>query len=221
MRNGLCGADVCSICVEWERLKVFMEKYKAKNLGFLVVSLAIVLTGCKTADTFKKESMTNISEWSDQLNTSIQSYTSESDTSESEKNAEPSSSKVSESENSVVASSYTAPDRFYFSDGSTVIDASAQKSLSILSAYLKSKAPEAQIRLEGHASTIEDGVEISREEALALSSVRAVAVKEYLVAVGIAANRIQTLAYGRERPVALGDSSAANSQNRRVEVSIK
>jgi peptidoglycan-associated lipoprotein len=36
-----------------------------------------------------------------------------------------------------------------------------------------------------------------------------------LVALGVSANRIQTISYGKERPVALGSNDGAWAQNRR------
>ncbi|HCI61681.1 MAG TPA: peptidoglycan-associated lipoprotein, partial [Erythrobacter sp.] len=38
----------------------------------------------------------------------------------------------------------------------------------------------------------------------------------YLVSIGIPANRIRTVSYGKERPVALGSNEAAWAQNRRA-----
>jgi peptidoglycan-associated lipoprotein len=40
-------------------------------------------------------------------------------------------------------------------------------------------------------------------------------VKNYLVALGVNANRIQTISYGKERPENAGHDEVAFSQNRR------
>ena len=64
--------------------------------------------------------------------------------------------------------------------------------------------------IEGHCD--ERG---TREYNLALGERRATAVKNYLVALGIDANRMQTISYGKERPAVLGDDEAAWAQNRR------
>lgn len=66
------------------------------------------------------------------------------------------------------------------------------------------------ISVEGHAD--ERG---TREYNLALGERRAVAVKNYLMALGVATNRLETISYGKERPVAVGNDESAWSQNRR------
>jgi peptidoglycan-associated lipoprotein len=54
----------------------------------------------------------------------------------------------------------------------------------------------------------------TREYNLALGNRRATAVKNALVALGVAASRIQTISYGKERPSVVGDNEAAWAQNR-------
>jgi peptidoglycan-associated lipoprotein len=46
---------------------------------------------------------------------------------------------------------------------------------------------------------------------------RALAIRAYLVGLGIAADRIQTKSYGEERPVAMGHNEEAWRLNRRGE----
>ena len=50
---------------------------------------------------------------------------------------------------------------------------------------------------------------------MALGERRASAVRDYLVALGIAPNRLATISYGKERPAVLGSNEYAWSQNRR------
>ena len=78
--------------------------------------------------------------------------------------------------------------------------------------YLNS-APGVQIILEGHAD--ERG---TREYNLALGEDRAKSVGNVLQALGVSLNRIQTVSYGEERPVALGSDESSWSLNRRVEI---
>ena len=54
-----------------------------------------------------------------------------------------------------------------------------------------------------------------REYNLGLGQRRADAVKKYLVALGVSENRIATISYGKERPVAMGSNDEAWTQNRR------
>ena len=69
------------------------------------------------------------------------------------------------------------------------------------------------VRLEGH--TDERG---TREYNMALGERRANAVRDFMVANGIAGSRIETVSYGEERPVAYGSGESNWSQNRRVEL---
>lgn len=54
-----------------------------------------------------------------------------------------------------------------------------------------------------------------------LSEQRAASVRNYLVAQGVAANRIQTVGYGKTQPVANNATDAGRAQNRRVELTIQ
>ncbi len=76
-------------------------------------------------------------------------------------------------------------------------------------AWLKTN-PRAKISIEGHCD--ERG---TPEYNLGLGERRAKAVKGYLVAAGIAADRIVTVSYGEERPFVLGHDEAAWRWNRR------
>jgi peptidoglycan-associated lipoprotein len=76
-------------------------------------------------------------------------------------------------------------------------------------AWLKAN-PRAKITLEGHCD--ERG---TVEYNLALGERRAKAGKDYLVAAGIAADRIAVISYGKERPFVLGNDESAWKWNRR------
>ncbi len=56
---------------------------------------------------------------------------------------------------------------------------------------------------------------------IALGQKRANAARDYLVAKGVAGNRISTISYGKDRPVALGSSEDAWSQNRNAITSVR
>lgn len=81
--------------------------------------------------------------------------------------------------------------------------------LDINVTWLKTN-PRAKLTIEGHCD--ERG---TLEYNLALGERRARAVKEYLVAAGIGADRIVTISYGEERPFVLGHDEAAWKWNRR------
>ena len=70
--------------------------------------------------------------------------------------------------------------------------------------------PTMKIKIEGNCD--ERG---TTKYNLALGDKRANAVKTYLVNLGISADRIETISYGKERPVDPGHDEAAWSKNRR------
>jgi peptidoglycan-associated lipoprotein len=72
------------------------------------------------------------------------------------------------------------------------------------------KYPSVRVTVEGHAD--ERG---TREYNLALGARRANAVKEYLVSQGVSTARIETVSYGKERPICTDSSEGCWSQNRR------
>jgi peptidoglycan-associated lipoprotein len=65
--------------------------------------------------------------------------------------------------------------------------------------------------IEGHAD--EQG---TREYNVALGARRANAVREYLVSRGVAGNRLQTVSFGKERPIEICSSEACYAKNRRA-----
>ena len=56
---------------------------------------------------------------------------------------------------------------------------------------------------------------------IALGQKRANASRDYLVAKGVAAARISTISYGKDRPVALGSNEEAWAQNRNAITSVR
>ena len=66
------------------------------------------------------------------------------------------------------------------------------------------------VTIEGHAD--ERG---TREYNLALGDRRAVAVRNYLVALGVSPSRISNISYGKERPISFCSNESCWSQNRR------
>jgi peptidoglycan-associated lipoprotein len=100
-------------------------------------------------------------------------------------------------------------DRVFFELDRSDITQEGRATLGRQAEWLK-KYPNVSVTIEGHCD--ERG---TREYNLALGERRAQAVKNYLVANGIPANRIQTVSFGKERPAVLGSDEAAWAQNRR------
>jgi peptidoglycan-associated lipoprotein len=101
-------------------------------------------------------------------------------------------------------------DTVFFDLDQHALRADAQAILQKQAAWLQ-KFPAVKLVVEGHCD--ERG---TREYNLALSEKRANSAKDFLVANGIAANRVKTLPLGKERPVALGHDEASWAQNRRA-----
>jgi peptidoglycan-associated lipoprotein len=101
-------------------------------------------------------------------------------------------------------------DRVFFAYDSAVISSDGQKTLEAQAAWLK-KYSSVNVTVEGHCD--ERG---TREYNLALGERRAAAAKKYLVGLGVAANRLSTISYGKERPAVVGEDESAWSQNRRA-----
>ncbi len=101
-------------------------------------------------------------------------------------------------------------DRIFFDTDSSSIRADAQGILSRQAQWLN-KYTQYSVVVEGHAD--ERG---TREYNLALGARRAAAARDYLISRGVAANRLRTISYGKERPVAVCDDISCWSQNRRA-----
>lgn len=102
----------------------------------------------------------------------------------------------------------TAGDRVFFAYDQSTISPEGQQILQRQSEWLK-RYPQVSVTIEGHCD--ERG---TREYNLALGERRATAVKSVLVALGIPAARIQTISYGKERPIVVGSDEAGYAQNR-------
>ena len=98
----------------------------------------------------------------------------------------------------------------YFALDSSEIDTTGRSALSDNAAVLKTN-PTWTITIEGHCD--ERG---TAEYNLALGERRAVAARTYLVSLGIAADRLRTVSYGKEFPFEAGHDEAAWSRNRRA-----
>ena len=101
-------------------------------------------------------------------------------------------------------------DRIFFETDSTEITATGQQTLQRQAQWLRQNS-QYPITIEGHAD--ERG---TREYNLALGARRASATRDYLTQLGVPANRMRTISYGKERPVAVCDDISCWSQNRRA-----
>jgi len=101
-------------------------------------------------------------------------------------------------------------DRVFFESDQTELTSTGQATLDKQARWLQQYS-RYSFTIEGHAD--ERG---TREYNFALGARRAEAAKNYLIARGIAASRIRTISYGKERPVAVCNDISCWSQNRRA-----
>jgi len=101
-------------------------------------------------------------------------------------------------------------DRVHFIVDQSTLTPEAQETLRRQAAWLR-QYPQVAVQIEGHSD--ERG---TREYNIALSARRASATQQFLVAQGVEPGRLSTVAYGKERPVALCDAESCWNQNRRA-----
>ena len=117
-----------------------------------------------------------------------------------------------------------------FEDGTPVVDFTADKvnfeydsfqisqtELPKIQKVFDYMQANARVRLIAEGNCDERG---SREYNMSLGEQRAGAVRAQLVGLGIAAERIQTKSFGKEKPLNLGHDDRAWAENRRVEFAL-
>ncbi len=105
-------------------------------------------------------------------------------------------------------------DRVYFDLDRYDLRADARPRLDAQAAWL-SRYPNVRVRIEGNAD--ERG---TREYNFALGARRAESVRSYLIERGVSPNRIDTISYGKERPIAEGSNEEAWARNRNAHTAI-
>lgn len=105
-------------------------------------------------------------------------------------------------------------EQVYFDFDSSELKSDARELLQEKAAILEDN-PALKVIIEGHCD--ERG---TQEYNLALGERRARAAYEFLILLGIDAQRLQIVSYGEERPAAEGDNEAAWAKNRRCEFKI-
>jgi peptidoglycan-associated lipoprotein len=89
-----------------------------------------------------------------------------------------------------------------------------ESTLAGIASWLKEN-PDTRVLIEGHCD--ERG---TNEYNMALGEQRALAARRYLVGLGIESDRLTTISYGEERPLAFGSTEDAWAQNRRAHFAV-
>ncbi len=108
----------------------------------------------------------------------------------------------------------SAGDRIYFGTNESTVSPEGGSILDAQAQWLQ-RYPQVMVRIEGNCD--ERG---TREYNLALGARRAQAVKDYLAAHGVAASRITTISYGKEKPIDPGTGEEAWAHNRNAHTTI-
>ncbi len=103
----------------------------------------------------------------------------------------------------------------YFNFGKSYVKRAEIKKLNEVVAKMKENTT-LNARISGHTDWI--GSDALNQK---LSERRADAVKKYLVSKGIDANRITTVGYGEQNPVATNETAVGRQENRRAEIRIR
>nr|WP_153216343.1 peptidoglycan-associated lipoprotein Pal [Tritonibacter litoralis] len=104
----------------------------------------------------------------------------------------------------------TIGDRVLFAVDQHDLGPEARTILAAQAGWLNAN-PEYTLTIEGHAD--EQG---TREYNLGLGARRANAAQEFLVSNGVAASRIKTVSFGKERPLEICSAEACYAKNRRA-----
>jgi len=100
-------------------------------------------------------------------------------------------------------------ENIHFAFDSFVLSDQAQRILNSKADYLNTNSG-VTVTVEGHCD--DRGTEAYN---IALGERRAESVKKFLIDLGISANRLNTVSYGEERPVAMGQDELSWAKNRR------
>ena len=112
--------------------------------------------------------------------------------------------------NSPAYFSQTIGDMVHFAVDQSTLSDTARSILTQQARWLVSH-PSYTAIIEGHAD--EQG---TRQYNLALGARRANAAQEFLISQGVASNRLRTVSYGKERPLAICSTEECYAKNRRA-----
>ena len=107
-------------------------------------------------------------------------------------------------------------DKVFFAFDRSCLSSEAKATLDKQAEWIKDRAAQQDIEVEGHCDIRGSGV-----YNMALGAKRAESAKEYLVSKGIDAKRVSIISYGKNKPAVLGNDEAAHAANRRAVTVVK
>jgi peptidoglycan-associated lipoprotein len=184
-------------------------------VGFCVVGAlgALVVGGCASNNVVKKDEAIAPTATTQTKQADVKTTKSTPAVNKTSVNAAPDSvkRKVAKAESQQLTSGL---EKIYFDFDSETLSDQARKTLTSDADYLR-KSAVAKLRIEGNCD--ERG---SAEYNVALGEKRAKAAEKYLVTMGIPADRLAIISYGKEKPADPGHDESAWSKNRRDDFTI-
>ena len=112
---------------------------------------------------------------------------------------------------------FTVEGDVLFSSGKATLTSSGRRAMNKVTRTLRDRYSGMPIRIYGHTDS--DPIKKSKwRDNLDLSAGRAMAVRRYMVAQGIAAENIESIPMGASKPIASNRTRAGKKKNRRVEI---
>ncbi len=102
-------------------------------------------------------------------------------------------------------------EKIHFAFDSSLLSDQARLILKSKAEYLRTNS-DITVTVEGHCDDRGTG-----DYNVALGELRAQSAKNFLVDLGISANRLKTISYGEEIPIAMGQNEASWAKNRRAQ----
>jgi len=187
---------------KWEEPQLKSKQLKLKqysSIGLAFVAAAgLLFAGCAKKTTIEGSTPVSIEKSTQKSTESAESVESVRETTQA----------VSEAQE---PSSHTV----YFAFDDSGLDESALHILNANAAWLKAH-PGTLITIEGNCD--QRG---SREYNLALGQRRADSVRAYIVSQGVPSSNIDTVSFGKERPVCMGTGEACWAQNRNANIVVR
>lgn len=102
-----------------------------------------------------------------------------------------------------------------FQSGEAILSPQSYPELDIIASYMKAD-PNKMIEIYGHTDNVGE-----EEKNVELSSKRAAAVGNYLIAKGVSSTKVSSSGYGSSKPIGPNETAEGRKQNRRVEFILK
>lgn len=189
-----------------------MQKLTITRLVVMLFALTLLASGCAKKPVAEESTMT---EQPAQVEMQQQQPAGVAEQSVTESSAAGSSYDAAAAARAAEDAASSGLERIHF-DFDQYVLTDAAKTVLVNNAGLLRAAPAIKVLIEGHCD--ERG---SDEYNLALGEKRALATKNYMVSLGVAAERLSVISYGEEMPLDGARTKEAWAKNRRADFKVK